>query len=107
MWEGEREQDILACLQVMELSVEALRQGIGKLSGRGNGQHPGDWQSKEYQCILFNQSSCYFQACHFRHACIICQAPHPTYLCTRPQGGGPRVLTNQEQWANLTTDFAT
>ena len=48
------EQDVQVHLQAMETSVEALRQGIGRPSRRGNGQHLRDWWNKEDQCIFFN-----------------------------------------------------
>ena len=85
---GEGEQDVPACLQAMEASVETLRRGIGRPSGRGNDHRARDWQSKEDRCILFNQSTCYFRACRFRHACMIYQGPHPAYSCNQSQGGG-------------------
>ena len=88
VWVGEGKQDVPAWLQAMEVSVEALRQGMERSSGRGNDHRSRDWQSKEDRCILFNQSTCYFRACHFRHACMICQGPHPAYSCNQSQGGG-------------------
>ena len=53
-----------------------------------NDHQSRDWQNKEDRCILFNQSTCYFQVCRFRHACMICQGPHPAYSCNQSQGGG-------------------
>ena len=88
VWVGEGEQDVPAQLQAMEASVEALRQGMGRSSGRGNDHRSRDWQSKEDRCILFNQSTCYFWASRFRHGCMICQGPHPAYSFNQSQGGG-------------------
>ena len=88
VWMGEGEQDVQAQLQAMEASVEALRQGMGRSWVRGNDHRSRDWQSKEDRCILFNQSTYYFWACCFRHACMICQGPHPAYSCNQSQGGG-------------------
>ena len=88
IWAGEGEQDVPACLQAMEASVEALRQGIGRPSGRGNDHRARDWQNKEDRCILFNQSTCYFWAYRFCHACMICQGPHPAYSCNQSQEEG-------------------
>ena len=89
IWAGEGEQDVPARLQAMEASVEALRQGMSRPLGRGSAQQTREGQSREDRCILFNQSSCYFRACRFRHACMICQGPHPAYSCNQSQGGGP------------------
>ena len=87
IWAGEGEQDVPVRLQAMEVSMEALRQGIGRQLGRGNDHRARDWQNKEDRYIPFNQSTCYFRACRFRHACMICQGPHPAYSCNQSQGG--------------------